>query len=410
MPDGTDPDMSTRDGFLDRLIERLDRLDPVNVQTYLLKLVREKGFLEAVFNSIHEGVIVIDRHLRIHYINSAACRLLGVPAGSETQRLDKFLRGIDWLAIMEADPEEWHRISLREIEVFYPERRILTFYVVPNPALQHADGILTATIILHDVTRASQDAEQHLQSQKVQALTQLAAGVAHEIGNPLNSLTIHLQLLARQVKSAIPDAAAAAETAELLDVALHEVSRLDSIVSHFLHAIRPAMPQLAPLEVQEVLREVLTFMSREIADRGVRLDTDLPESLPHVLGDANLLRQVFFNLTKNALQAMTNGGVLAASAREAADFIEVRLADTGKGIPAEHLPHIMEPYYTTREDGSGLGLLVVERVLRNHAAEFAIESTEGQGTAFTIRFPLRHRQARLLEAGGTPAEPSPTGS
>ncbi|OPZ23397.1 MAG: Sensor protein ZraS [Lentisphaerae bacterium ADurb.BinA184] len=100
---------------------------------------------------------------------------------------------------------------------------------------------------------------------------------------------------------------------------------------------------------------------------------------------------------------MQPGGVLTADARVVGDYIEVRIADTGKGISAAQLPHIMEPYYTTREDGSGLGLLVVERVLRGHGAEFSIDSTEGAGTVFTIRFPLRERQVRLLEAGSAAA-------
>jgi two-component system, sporulation sensor kinase E len=389
--------MKTGDSFLDRLIDRLDRLDPSSVQSYLLKLVREKGFLESLFNTIHEGIIVIDRNIRIYYLNAAARELLGIPEGAEGNRLDRHLRDVDWLALMEADPEEWHRISFTEIEVFYPEHRILSFYLVPHPADSGDSQIPFATIIFRDVTQLRQNTRQTVETQKIEAITKLAAGVAHEIGNPLNSLTIHLQLLQRCLhKSSDPDTAA--EGAELVEVAIQEVARLDSIVHNFLRAVRPVPLQLQPVAMQKVLAETLKFMRWEIEDRNIRVEVAMPDKMPHIQADPDQLRQALFNIIKNSIQAIGNGGLLQIISSVQDDALELRIEDNGKGISSENLSRILDPYFTTRADGTGLGLLVVERILRNHGADFSIESGEGQGTAFIIRFPLRERQVRLLQA------------
>ncbi|NOY81973.1 MAG: PAS domain-containing protein [Kiritimatiellaeota bacterium] len=382
--------------LIERLADRLDELDSSSVQAYILRLVKEKGFLETVFNSIREGVLVIDQTLVIRYANEACRQLLGLHEEFVGRRIDRFLREVDWPGLMQADPEQWQRISLQEIEVFYPVHRYLSFYLVPLPS-SSGNEIRLAALILRDVTAAREVTEKTVESRRIEAITALAAGVAHEIGNPLNSLTIHLQLLRRAIKRS-KDADLAAEGEELLDVALQEVRRLDSIVHNFLRAVRPAAPSLERVSIERVLTESLEFMRHEIEDRNVLVQASWPDNLPRILADPAQLKQAFYNLIKNAIQAMSEGGVLRIVCEEQRDFLAVRFADTGKGISAKDMSRVMDPYFSTRGDGTGLGLLIVERIVRSHGGELAIDSRPGEGVVVTVRLPLRQRQLRLLAA------------
>lgn len=389
--------MENKNSFLNRLIERLDRVDSASVQNYLLKLVREKGFLQTVFDSIKEGILVIDGDINLIYCNLAARHFLGLPDHAEGQRVSRFIRDVDWLGIMEADPGEWQRISLREVEVFYPENRFITFYIVPLAGEKDTGNeIPMAAIILRDVTEIRQKNQEVVESERVEAITKLAAGVAHELGNPLNSLKIHLQILAATASEANMGTGQPNDAEEMIDICLHEVQRLDTIVSNFLKAVRPARPKLRQVEVDKVIAEAIGFMRREIEDRGIRVEASLPKRMPTIFADPELLKQAFYNIIKNSIQAMAKGGLLSIECLEAEHYVEVRFGDTGKGISQADLPHIVDPYYTTKDEGTGLGLLVVERICRSHGAEFFIESKEDEGTVFTLRFPLRERQARLL--------------
>ena len=391
--------MKSSTGFLDRLVERMDRLDPTSLQTYVLRLVRERGFLETVFNTIREGVIVIDRGLRIRFINLAAREMLAMNGEVSNQRIDRYLKEVDWGPLLDADAEQWRRVSRQEIQVFYPRHRYLSFYVVPmHPDGEEEEGIPYITLIIHDVTEVNRDTEKHIESKRVEAVTMLAAGVAHELGNPLNSLNIHLQLLQRVI-GRIDDEVLRDEAAELARVATHEVERLDVIVSHFLHAVRPVPPQLAPLNLRQTLEEAVAFMRLEIESRDIQVEVVFPETLPQILGDADQLKQAFYNLIKNAVQAMGDGGRLRIICGSRSDFLDIRFVDDGAGMSAEQLTQIMHPYYTTKPDGTGLGLMIVERIVRGHGGELRIESEEGSGTVFTISLPLRERQVRLLESG-----------
>jgi len=389
--------MKTGSSFLDRLIARMDRLDPSSIQAYILRLVREKGFLETIFNTIQEGVIVIDKTLLIRYINSAAQKLLGIQEEAHNHRIDRYLREVNWESLLDAGTEKWPRISRQEIEVYYPVLRYISFYVVPIRSGGEAEEMELATLILHDVTQAHRDAEETIESQRVEAITKLAAGVAHELGNPLNSLNIHLQLLSRRLQAA-EDRGLAEEAGELLRVATQEVERLDSIVNNFLRAVRPVPPEMRQTGIEKVLGESLAFMRKEIEDRDILVEASWPENVPSVLGDPDQLKQAFYNLIKNAVQAMPDGGMLQIACTVSDNFVDIRFADTGKGISSDDLSRIMEPYFTTRPEGTGLGLLIVNRIVRSHGGELGIEGGEGQGAAFTIRLPRRDRRIRLLEA------------
>ena len=226
------------------------------------------------------------------------------------------------------------------------------------------------------------------------ALTLLAAGVAHEIGNPLNSLNIHLQLIEREARELD-----GAELQDSVEVARAEVNRLDSIISQFLRAIRPTRPQLRPENVNSIVEEAVRFFAPEIKDRDIVVEQELRSDLPLVDIDRDQMKQAFYNVIKNSFEAMKSRGSLRIRTDKDDSHVIIKFTDTGGGISPENLSRVFEPYFTTKTSGTGLGLLIVRRIVREHGGELSIESSEGKGLALTIRLPLVDKRVRMLEAG-----------
>jgi signal transduction histidine kinase len=252
-------------------------------------------------------------------------------------------------------------------------------------------------MILRDITESRRSAEQTLESERLNALTLLAAGVAHEIGNPLNSLHIHLQLMERKVRTLQGETRR--ELEESIEIARAEINRLDSIVTQFLRAIRPTRPQLHPENMNTIIEEAVRFFAPEIKDRDIVVDQELRSDLPMLELDRDQMKQALYNVIKNSLEAMNRRGILRIRSDMDDTHVLIRFSDTGGGISAENLSRVYEPYFTTKSTGSGLGLLIVRRIVREHGGEFSIQSTDGKGLTLTIRLPYIHRRVRLLEAG-----------
>src|SRR2546421_12391785 len=399
-----------KSGFLDKLIERLGRIGPEDVQNYLLQLAQEKGLIETVFNAIQEGIIVTDANGRITYVNDAACELFGLEADNAIgKRLDERVRGLDWKSLSQSEGA----VS-RDMEIFYPANRFLNFYIVPlliERRTEKDDGSAESrptnepvghAIILRDITESRRSTEKTIESERFNALTLLAAGVAHEIGNPLNSLHIHLQLMERKVRKL--DGKVKEELQEAIAISRAEITRLDSIVTQFLQAIRPSKPVLHPENVNPIVEETLRFFAPEIADRDIVVEAELRPDLPFIQLDRAQMKQAFYNVIKNSFEAMRRRGILRIRTDMDATHVNIGFTDTGGGMSAESLSRVFEPYFTTKSSGSGLGLLIVRRIVREHGGEMALESNEGKGLTLTIRLPYLDKRVRMLEAGTSKAE------
>ena len=396
--------------FLDKLINRIDRVGQGDLQAYLQRLNNEKGFFETIFNTLQEGIVVVDSNGRILYLNHAITTLLGIdPARAMGTPIAQHLKELDWPTILAEG-----RVVNRDLEVFYPQQRYLNFYLVP---LEDKDtSLMGFAIIFHDLTARRAQAREAIESEKLNAVTLLAAGVAHELGNPLNSLNIHLQLLERDLRHRDPSGAGnggagnSGSDEELLEsvrIARSEVDRLDTIINQFLGAVRPAHTVRAMVSINAVVRESLAFLQPEIKDRDVIVQEELGEALPLIPANVDQLKQAFYNLIKNAVQALTHGGILRVTTSRSDTHLQISFEDNGTGISVEDMAHITEPYFTRKKNGTGLGLFIVQRILHEHGGHLELLSEPGRGTTARILLPLAERRVRLLGSGEEPAPSAP---
>ena len=410
--------MAANSSFLDKVLGRIDRLGKKDLQAVIERLAREREFLETLFNTMDDGVLVVDGEGRVLYLNESVTTLLGIKTTeAEGNPVMEFLPGLEWDELLSGAEEKSGQVSTFELEVEWPRPRFLRVNTTPlNSSGSDAGGL---ALVIHDATEARQKTFEAIESERLQAVTLLAASVAHEIGNPLNALHIHLQLLERELKKLrtaeaeppaqkrapkqVPgeqvDAGQVADKMEgFLNVAKGEIDRLDYIVSQFLQAIRPTEPVLKPVSLNDVVKDTLGLMMPELENRGLEVRERLSATLPAAPLDPGQLKQVLVNLVKNAMQVMTRGGTLTLETGEGLDGVWVSVGDTGSGISAEKLNRVFEPFFTTKTKGSGLGLMIVQRIVREHGGQIGIQSEPGEGTRVKVWLPLHERRPKLLAA------------
>lgn len=383
---------------MERILGRLDDLDSTNLAILVQRLARERALLETVFNTIQEGILVVDETGLIEYANAAAYGLIGLKPEDEGQTtLWKLMPDLARSLDMRRKP--WlsgQGLVSREFEISYPEKRFIRFYMVPFPDRSEDDATTRFAAILSDITEEKLSTEEMIENERLSSIFDLAAGVAHEIGNPLNSITIHLQLIKRQL-ARIAKGPPRDKIAASVDVCTHEVERLDGIINHFLQAIRPRPLDLQKIQLLDVLGEVIQFLEQELRNLRVQVEVQINEEPPPVTADRNQIKQVFFNITKNAMEAMDSGGELKVTTRVDDDSLYIYFADSGVGISREDLGNIFKPYFTTKKDGHGLGMMIVQRIMRDHGGQIGIDSRSGKGTVVYLRFPLEGHRVRMLE-------------
>ena len=382
---------------LDRILGRLDNLDTVNLANLVQRLFKERRFLETVINVVQDGILVINAEGTIQFANQQGCRLIGLKE-KDIGKSSLWKIVPDLTRTLELSPEDGRTeptVISREVRLTYPENRYVRLHVVPIEGTPRSRKGRSYAVILTDVTEDKLSTEELIESEKTSSIVMLAAGVAHELGNPLNSLNIHLQLMDRLSTKK------ADETSEKfdksLDICRDEVKRLDRIISNFLEAIRPSKPNFKPVDLLAVLEQVLGLLELEFEEKGVQVEIEVSEKAPSVHADPDQIKQVFFNVIKNAVDAMGKNPRLKVFLRSDEEYVYLQFADSGKGISKEDLSKVFQPYFTTKEEGHGLGMMIVHRIMRAHGGQVGIESKTGTGTVITLQFPHADRSLRLLE-------------
>jgi two-component system, sporulation sensor kinase E len=393
---------NTKSSFIDKVLGRLHRLDPDGLQTVVQRLARQRSILETLFNTIEDGVIVVDNHARIAYLNRAAARFLGVSETvAEGVDVTRLLPQVKWDRIAEMDRVGGHAGIRQEFEMDYPRSGFFRLYAAPLDG--DSTGSSGVALVLHDATEARRQTSEVVETERLKAISLLAASVAHEVGNPLNALHIHLQLMERELvrlrkagggkKSVL---AHVDRLGEYLSVSLGEISRLDYVITGFLQKMRPTPPRLEPTSLNDVIQETLLVLKPEIDNRGLQVKLKLAAIEPPGLFDPSQIKQLLLNLLKNAMQATTKGGTLALATGNTQNDVWMSVADTGSGIPSDLLSQIFQPFYSTKSDGTGLGLMIVDRILRAHRGRVDVQSVVGKGTTFTVWLPRADRSPLML--------------
>lgn len=257
-------------------------------------------------------------------------------------------------------------------------------------ALQRA---LAQTQFLHKETKERLDTAQAqlLQSAKLAAVGELAASVAHEINNPLYAARNSLYLVEQDISRDAPGR-------QFLDIAQGELGRIARIITRMRDFYRPSRAELSLTNINSLLGDTIEFVQTYLRHSQIVVIAEFDPSLSQVMAQADQLRQVFLNLVINACDAMPNGGSLcitthamsATTDQHAA--VVIRIADTGIGITPEHMPHLFEPFYTTKPQGTGLGLAITAHIVTQHGGQITVDSTVGIGTTFTITLPIRPKR------------------
>lgn len=375
--------------FYQKAIERLDRLDPLQAGTLLRGLAADNDLLAMVLESMTDGIIVLDDAHLINRINKAAERLLPFAADELTGRAV-------WQVVDDEQVAAFLRDSLigsdrvldGEFTLEGAHAATLEITIAPLVRDRRIEG---SVVLVTDVTERRAEAARLRRAEHLASMTTLAAGVAHEIRNPLTSMSIHLQLIQRALRTA------PAEIDESLHAMTEEIQRLNKIVVDFLFAVRPMNSELREGDVNDVLRPLLAFLRPELKASGIKVVEKLAARLPPAQIDERLLREALLNIVKNAQAAMASGGTLTVGTALEGERICITVRDTGAGIPDDITDKIFEPYFTTREFGSGLGLTLTYKIIREHAGDIEVSSKPGAGATFRARIPVSPHARRMLE-------------
>lgn len=371
---------------MDKIVSRLDRLDAEELRQLFLRLASDKGLLQDVFDALRDGLILFDSSGHARFANKSACAIYNRPLRELLlMPFERLVGGTcPWKELQGSNVA-----ITRDLHVNYPEPRHYNFLISP------VGGGKEYLLLVRDDTEMLAKGEEKAEAEQLNLLTFMASAVAHEIGNPLNSLGLNLQLMQRRLSKL--GSVEQDRLEPLLESALAETRRLDTLLRQFLQSMRPSKLKRESVQLNGLIARVLEVLEPEMAPRGISIQQALCDQLPELNADPGQLFQVFYNLIRNAYQSIPgpDGGIFIQTDYNDND-VRVTIGDNGSGISHEVMGSMYEPFRTTKKKGNGLGLLIVRHIIKEHGGSMGLASREGSGTTVTITLPRADRVVRLL--------------
>ncbi|MDR2096924.1 MAG: ATP-binding protein [Spirochaetaceae bacterium] len=391
--------------FVRNALKKFDKLTYEQLKEILLSAASELELLRSVITSVARGLLVCDTRHTLMMTNSHAERLL---------HIDTWVEGAEvvWALIRNTEIRNFLHEALNagcridDKEFLANEKgvqRLLNVCVLPLVSGGHVTGSL---ITVEDITEKRCREVKIRQVETLAGLTTLAAGVAHEIKNPLASLSIHAQLIQKLLNHATSGLAPEIDDVVVSYMKLNkhtvivneEIQRLNQIVVDFLFAIRPMEIFPVKSDVNELIISIVKFVHYELQQAGINYKLKLAKNIPAIEVDKRYFKQAMLNLIKNAIEALpASDGEITISTESDEQGVKISVSDNGRGIAEANIGRIFEPYFTTKEKGSGLGLTLVFKIVREHSGDIDVISTPGSGACFTIKLPLPHKDGLLLD-------------
>lgn len=343
-------------------------------------LHRIKAFSDHLVETMPIGMVALDSDGRVRAMNRAAEKMLGKEKGVAVGRVAQEVLPTELLDVATEASERMTTVET-ELSISRAYKEPLSLEVIAAPLSPEDRPYFFGLVVLfRDLTEMRKLKEEVARSQRLASIGQLAAGVAHEIRNPLSSIKGFATYFRERYKDVPQDK----QTAEIM---VQEVDRLNRVISQLLEFARPPQIQKRKSDVVEIVKHSVRMVEQDAERKSVRVRLDLPEKGVVTEVDADRIKQVFLNLYLNALEAMDEGGTLSVSvsANTGSGTAKIEISDTGRGIAEEDLPHIFDPYFTTKPSGTGLGLAIAHKIIESHGGEILVESKEGLGTTFVIK-------------------------
>jgi two-component system sensor histidine kinase HydH len=345
-------------------------------------LSRIKAFSDSLVENIPIGLATFDTKGTLTTLNQTAELILDLKSAEVIGKpAEAILPGSLGEIFLELTTMQ--RFIEREADCSVTEKRTIPLEVIATVLHEDEGAFLGYVILFRDMTEMRRLQQEIARSQRLASLGSLAAGVAHEIRNPLSSL----KGFATYFRERYHDNPADRETAEVM---IKEVDRLNRVITQLLEFARPMAMTLAPVAMQVIIRHALKTVENQARDKGIIMELELPPEMVEIPVDADRISQVLMNLFLNSIAATERGGLIRVTlARQDERMIRISVTDTGAGIKKEDLPRIFDPYFTTKPSGTGLGLPIVQKIVEAHNGKIVLASQQGKGTTATVHLPMQ---------------------
>ena len=389
--------MSNR--LLRRVSEDLSQCPEKELKNLILQALEESDLYSALFNSLDDGHVILDEKGVVVMANQRIFSL--VPYQRKYRN-----RPLEGMSLRECISDEDLCVYIEDVINGKQKGEDRDFTIQVGSELRtlrvsfrrlYTSNNQYMDIIISDISEDIRKETRLRRSESLASMTTMAAGVAHEIKNPLAAMQIHTQLMRKAFQrfGSLDE-----EKAEkYLSVIEEETEHLNMIAVYFLYAVKPLDVELRLGSLNDEIEEVISFLLPEAEEKNIQVETKLDPFIPRIEFDKRLVKQALLNLVQNAFAAMSEGGKLGITSKNQGDFISLRIKDNGCGIPEDKLSKIFEPYYTTKASGTGLGLTLVYKIMKEHNGDIHVKSELGKGTEFILDFPVPVSERKALKGG-----------